>query len=107
MSTLSHPAAVVARLEEIDEQLAAVQNEYEEAALRWFRSKRSRERSYAEAFMTAEGSVEARKAQAAMETAALGMEEEARYEALKGLLRTLEVRASIGQSILRSQGRLS
>jgi hypothetical protein len=33
------------------------------------------------------------------------MEEEAMYEATKAVMRTLETRASIGQSVLRSQGR--
>jgi hypothetical protein len=55
--------------------------------------------------MKAEGSVAERNAQADVETCRIGMEEEALYEATKAVMRTLETRATIGQSVLRSQGR--
>jgi hypothetical protein len=49
--------------------------------------------------------VEQRKSQAIRATSHIGVTEEAEYEALKAVVRVLETRASIGQSILRSQGR--
>lgn len=103
--SLSDPAAVMARLEAIEEDLAQRQNEYEEAALDWFRAKRDRERDRAVEFMRALGTVAERQATADKATADKGKEEEARYEACKAVVRVLETRASIGQSILRAQGR--
>jgi hypothetical protein len=103
--TLSAPAAVQARLEDIEVDLAVRQEDYESAALNWFRSKRDRERRRAEEFIKAEGTVAERSALADRETALIGVDEEAHYEALRGVMRTLETRASIGQSILRAQSR--
>lgn len=103
--TLSAPAAVQERLEAIEVDLAIRQDDYEAAALSWFRMKRDREKQRAEAFMRAEGTVAERNAQAEIQTATIGVEDEATYEALRGVMRTLETRASIGQSILRSQAR--
>ncbi len=103
--TLSTPQAVEERLEGIEKDLAKLQNDYEQAAYEWFLAKRGREKQKAEAFLTAKGSIAARQAMAEAQTASLGTEFEARYEALKAKVRVLETRASIGQSILRAQGR--
>lgn len=103
--TLSAPAAVQARLEEIEVDLANRQGDYETAALSWFRAKRDREKRRAVAFIKAQGTVAERNARADEETAKIGVEDEAAYEAHKAVMRTLETRASIGQSILRSQAR--
>lgn len=103
--TLSAPAAVQARLEEIEAELATRQGDYEAAALSWFRVKRDREKRRAQAFMEAGGTVAERSAKAEVATATIGVEDEARYEALRGVMRTLEARATIGQSILRAQSR--
>jgi hypothetical protein len=105
MTALSDPGLVLARLEEIETDLARRQNNFEAAALAWFRAKRDREHQRAVAFMRAEGSVAERNAQADIETCRIGVEHEAEYEALRAVMRTLETRASIGQSVLRSQGR--
>jgi len=102
---LSHPAGVMERLAEIEDDMAVRQGAYEAAALGWFRAKRDREHARARAFLAAEGSVASRQAEADLETALVGKEDEAMFEALKAVMRTLETRASIGQSILRSQGR--
>ena len=96
---------VIQRLEEIERDLAEHQNDLEEAAMDWFRVKREKERERARAFIGAEGTVAERSAKADIVTAMLGAEEEARYEALRGVVRVLETRASIGQSLLRSQTR--
>jgi hypothetical protein len=93
------------RLEEIEADLAERQNDIEDAALQWFRAKRDREKSWAEAFIEATGTVPERKAKADLAVEGIGVEEEARYEAGKAVTRVLETRASIGQSILRSQTR--
>lgn len=103
--TLSHPAAVIERLEQIDQDLAVRQNDLEIAALAWYRLKRDQEKARAEAFIAAEGTVAERHAVAARDTSHVGREEEAMFEALKAVVRVLETRASIGQSLLRSQGR--
>lgn len=105
--TLSDPAAVMARLEEIEHDLALRQNELEEAAFCWFKAKRDREKQRAEAFLGAEGTVAQREALADLEAANVGAEHEASYEALKAVCRVLETRASIGQSILRAQSRVA
>lgn len=104
-ATLSHPAAVMARLQAIEEDLAVRQAALESAALAWYRLKRDREHAWAVAYMSADGPAHARKAHADRETALIGKQEEALYEALKAVVRTLETRASIGQSLLRSQWR--
>lgn len=96
------PAAVLQNLDQIDRDLATRQNEYEAAAEAWFTSKRDREYEWAKAFVEAKGTVPARKAAADMATARHGVECEARYEALKAVVRVLETRASIQQSILKA-----
>lgn len=85
--------------------MAEKQNDLEAAALDHWRSRRDKERSRAEAFLEAEGTVATRSAKADRLTALMGMEEEARWEGLKAVMRTLDTRAAIGMSLLRSQGR--
>lgn len=105
MTDLTHPAAVMDRLAEIEADLAARQAAFERAGLAWFRAKRDREKARAVAFLSAEGTVAERNAIADQQTAVDGRDEEAEWEALKAVVRVLETRASIGQSILRAQGR--
>jgi hypothetical protein len=105
VTALSTPGQVRNRLEAIEHDLADRQNELEDAALAWFTMKRTREKEWAEAFLSAEGSVEQRKAHAARDTAHIGMDAEARWEGLRAVVRTLDTRAAIGMSLLRSQGR--
>lgn len=71
----------------------------------WYRLKRDQEHQYAVEFMKAEGTVAERTAHAKQVTALIGKQEEAEYEALKAVVRTLETRASIGMALLKSQGR--
>lgn len=99
------PLEVMARLEAIEQDLATRQTDLETAAINWYRAKRDREKARAEAFLTAEGTVAERQAQADSATALDGRDEEAAWEAMKAVVRVLETRASIGQSILRSQAR--
>lgn len=102
---LPSPAAIVARLEAIEGDLAVRQNLLEHAAASWFRAKRDREKQYALEYMKAEGTVDARKAQAIEATTLIGVEAEAEYEALKAVVRVLDTRASIGMALLKAQGR--
>lgn len=104
---MNSPAEVQARLNAIDADLALRQNVYEAAALAWYRVLRDREYAHAVAFLKAsdEGSVTAQKARATVETGLMGKEEEALYESMKAVMRTLETRATIGMAILKSQGR--
>lgn len=103
--SLSTPQQVQARLEELENDLAIRQNAIEAQALAWFRKKRDREKQWAEAYVRAEGPAHVRKAEADLAVATVGVIEEAEYEAGKAVMRVLETRASIGQSLLRSQGR--
>jgi hypothetical protein len=105
VSELSHPAAIQAKLEAIETEMAERQNFLEAAALDHWRSKREKEKARAEEFLKAEGTVAVRAALADHATALIGMEYEARWEGLKAVMRTLDTRAAIGMSLLRSQGR--
>lgn len=104
-ATLTAPGAVQGRLEEIECDMAHRQNELEAAALDHWRSKRDKEKTRAEEFLTATGTIAERNAIADRETAMLGMEHEARWEGLKAVMRTLETRAAIGMALLKSHGR--
>lgn len=107
VSALSDPASVHRRLEGIEHDLAERQNALEDVALAWFRAKREREKSRATAFLEAEGTVAERNAIADKQTADIGMEDEAAYEAQRAVVRVLDTRAAIGMAILKSQGRAS
>lgn len=100
---LSDPASVMRRLAEIENDLALRQNTLEAAALAWYRAKRDKEKARAVVFLSAEGTVAERSAIADRQTATDGKQEEALWESLKAVVRTLETRASIGQSLLRAQ----
>lgn len=111
-ATLSHPAAVQERLSEIEEDLAGRQNDYEQAADDRARLIRDWEKRLAICHATAKGSnADSRKASALV--AAIEQDDlyerlkdaEARYDSLRAVVRVLEVRSTIGMSILRSQGR--
>lgn len=103
--TLSAPQAVQERLEEIERDLAVRQNVLEATALGWFRAKRDKERRWAQAYLSAEGPAHERKAHADLAVCTVGVAEEAEFEAVKAVVRVLETRASIGQTLLRTQGR--
>lgn len=103
--TLSSPALVMERLEAIEADLAVRQNTLESAASAWFRAKRQREHDRAVAFLSAEGTVAERNAIADRATALDGKDEEAEFEAVRAVVRVLDARASIGQSILKAQAR--
>lgn len=99
------PEQILERLEEIEQDLATRQNDIEAAAEAWYKLKRDREKQRAMAFMQAQGTVAEREARATLAIAEVGVEEEARYEALKHVVRTLETRASIGQTLARTNAR--
>lgn len=99
---MTDPGTVVRRLADIENDLALRQNAYEQAARNWVVAKRDKEKHRAEVFLTTEGTVAERSAHADKATAWDGKEAEAEFEAMKAVMRTLETRASIGQSILRS-----
>lgn len=99
------PAQILERLEAIEKDLASRQNAYESSAREWIKGKRDREKARAVAFLKAKGTVAAREAEADAETCLIAAEHEAEYEAIRAVVRVLEARASIGQSLLRAQGR--
>ena len=109
--SLADPAAVEARLDEIEQELAVTQNALEDAAMAWFRARREREREAAIAFIRAEGTAGERKARADLAVADLEVdgepvwELEGKYETLRSKVRVLGDRAAIGMSVLKAQGR--
>lgn len=112
MTDHSSPGAVMRRLAEIEQDLASRQNDFEQAADDRARVVRDWDRRLAIHQKVAKGpNSESRKAVAL--TQAIEQDDlydrltdaEARYDALRVVTRTLETRASIGQSILRAQGR--
>lgn len=100
------PAQIMQRLEDIETDLAQRQNEYAEAAEDWTRQNREKEKTWAEAYLKADGQVTDRKAAAIEASCHIGQDAEARYVALKAAVGVLETRATIGQSLLRAHGRI-
>jgi hypothetical protein len=109
---MDNPHTVAGRLQEIERDLAERQNHYEEAAGDKARLVRDWDYRLALCMARAKGSNEAtRKASALV----LAIEQddlyerlkdaEARFEALRAVVGTLEKRLMIGLGILRSQGR--
>lgn len=101
------------RLEEIEEQLAENQNALEDAASAYFAAKRWRDVKRATILLSkAGGTIAEREAETLVQLAnseetkelyAGFVAAESSYESLKLAQRSLEARASIGQSILRAQ----
>jgi hypothetical protein len=102
---MNTPAEVMARLGEIEADLAIRQNALESAAMNWFAAKRDREKARAIVFLGTQGTVAERSAKADEQTALDAKNEEAEWEALKAVVRTLETRANIGMALLKAQGR--
>ena len=99
--TLDSPGEIIRRLEDLEKDLAARQPALEAAARAWFLEKRDREHRFATEFLRAEGSVEQRKQYATIVTSHVGVEAEAEYEALRAVVRVLETRASVLQSLAK------
>jgi hypothetical protein len=97
----------MARLDAIENDLAERQNDLEAAAMDYARAKRDYEREYATAFLGADGNVEERRQRARL--AVKGdlnyAEAQGKYEGLKAVVRVLDTRASVAQSVLKAQSR--
>lgn len=104
------PATVMGRLWEIENDLAEKQVELEQLAEDLARTRRDWDRRMAMAVTIANGnSKEIREANSLLAIIATGdgiyeklTDEEARFGGLQAAMRSLEKRASIGQSILRA-----
>jgi hypothetical protein len=112
MTTLATPGQVIAKLDEIERDLAGRLNDFEAAADDRARLIRDWEHRMAIHTARARGtSAEIRKANAlvaAVEQDTLYerlTDAEARYDALRVVVKVLEDRSTIGMSILRAQGR--
>lgn len=105
--TLDSPAVVMTRLFAIENDLAERQNPYERAAGNWYTAQREIKRAHAIALLSStKSSVTAQRAEADLAALACdGVEYEAEYEACKAVIRVLETRATVLQSILKAQGR--
>lgn len=106
---LTSPHFVMARLADIEHDLAMRQPGYELAAQRWFTAKREVERQRAIALLKSDhGSVTEKRAQGDLAAHGVeGSECEAEYEATRAVLKVLETRAMIAMAILKSQGRIT
>lgn len=99
---------ITTRLEQIEADVQQRQQKGESAAEAFHRAKRDYELEYAKKYMQASGSPMERK-QAALrgmdgtESMFALYEAEGAYEGWRAAMRTLELRASIGQSLLRNQ----
>lgn len=104
---LDSPAEVLRLLSSIEADLANRQNAYESAAGTWYAAQREMKRKAAHALLGSDASsVTEKKAEADLAAYDVeGSAREAEYESLKAVIRVLEQRASICQSILRAQGR--
>jgi hypothetical protein len=108
-----NPGLVIGRLEEIQNDLAERQNEYEQAADDRARCIRDWEKRLAisHAKFATGSDAATRKANAVMRAIEQDdlyerlSDAEARYDALRVVMKTLEARSMIGMAILRSQGR--
>ena len=99
---------ITERLESIEDDVQKRQEKGEGAAENFYRAKRDYELAFALKFMDCTGTVTERKLKAttAMENDPAHLElmtYEGAYEGWKAAMRTLELRASIGQSLLKSQ----
>jgi hypothetical protein len=106
LTGIDSPVIVMQRLSSIERDMAERQGAYERAADSWFRARREQSKNYAEALLRSQApSVTAQKADADIAAYLTdGAEFEAEYEATRHVLELLQKRASILQSILRSQG---
>jgi hypothetical protein len=97
----------MARLAQIEKHLAELQNVYEEAAEKWYEAQREIKKAHALALLgSKKGSITEKKAEGDVAAYDVeGSESEAMYESVKGAIRVLETRASIGMSLLKAQGR--
>ena len=94
------PVELSQRLEAIEKDLELRQQPLAEAAHKFYLAKREQEKAQAEIFLTAVGSVEARKAESVVRTEGFA-EAEALYEARKRAVGVLETRASILQTLAK------
>jgi hypothetical protein len=102
------PAQIIERLETIEHELADKQPDFEKYAESWTRAKREQELAWARAYTLAASStknVTDRKAAAIEASAMQGMDDEARYVGLKGVIDVLQTRSMIGMALLKAHGR--
>jgi hypothetical protein len=112
VTALSDPGLVLRRLEEIQADMAERQNEYEQAADDRARALRDWDKRLAicHAKFAVGTDAASRKANALMRAIEQDdlyerlSDAEARYEALKVVMKNLESQSMIGMAILRSQG---
>lgn len=112
VDTHTRPGAVQDRLADIEDDMATRQSQYEQAADDRARLTRDWDKRLAIHMRTAKGpNADMRKASGlatAIEQDDLYerlKDAEARFDSLRVVMKTLEVRATIGMSILRAQGR--
>ena len=104
---LDHPAGIMARLVEIESDLANRQIPLESSCRQWYGAKREQERVKARALLSSDEKFVAEK-RARAELAAYDVEHsasEAEYVAVKAVVDVLSERASICQSLLRAHSR--
>lgn len=107
-TSLDSPHVVMGRLMSIERDLAFRQGAYEAAARDWYAAQREIKRAHARGILEApDGTVPEKKAHADLEALSCdGASYEGEYEALRAVVDVLKTRASICQSVLKSQASL-
>lgn len=111
--SLSTGPLIQAKLEGIEEDLARLQNEVEDAAAKFFSAKRDYELDYSKKFIAVEGKnkdereAKAKEALEGTDSYRRLKETEGTWEGKKLAVKVLESRAAIGMSLLRHQTRVS
>ena len=103
-------AEIITRLEQIEEALAHLDVETDHPAAAYYRARRDYEYAWAQCYLKQEGTVDERKSRTIIALYSSKdykafVTAEATYEAHKAKTRTLDTRASIGQSLLRAATR--
>lgn len=104
---LTEPSRVLARLADLEHQLAMRQNAYEDAASHWFQAQREMGKIRATALLTStKQSVTEKKAEGDLAAYSVdGAEYESEFETLKAVKDMIDKRAMICMAILKAQGR--
>ncbi len=94
------PVQIAEKLELLEKDLEIRQTPLAEAAHAFYVAKREQEKAQAKIFLTAAGSVEARRAESIIKTEGFA-EAEAVFEARKRAINVIEARASILQTLAK------
>lgn len=93
------------QLARVNDALALHANDAAKLAAQAMLGKRDRELAEAKGFMEAEGTADARRAQARLAAGLVGVEAEGAWEGKRAVMRLLETQAMVLTALLKSMGR--